>query len=360
MKPLLLLCLAFITLTSIREEEPNKFGRILHKAHTQHHFSGVLLVAVKGKPVFYGAEGFRDITTATPLEKTDLFELASVSKQFTAMVIMILKEQGKLSFEDHVEKYLNIKYRGATIRELLNHTSGLPDYQELMDKHWDKSKIAGNEDAIAYLNKYGGPAHFAPGTDYEYSNTGYILLASIAEKVTGKDFVELSRNFIFKPLHMTNTDIRSNEEKKAIPNFALGHVYLPNKKIYARADSFPASDYSIWLGNRKGPGRISSTAEDLLKWDRALYTNQLVSKKTMAEALTTSTLADGLPCDYGFGWMIDQNPKLGKVVYHSGDNPGYHTFICRFVDKDYTIILLNNNDSEEMENIVNSITEILK
>lgn len=359
MKPFFLLCLLAIFQMARSEETPQRIARIFNTACEKHNFSGVLLVAQKGKIVFYEARGIRDIRTGTKLQKTDIFELASVSKQFTAMIIMMLKDQGKLSFEDHAEKYLDIKYKNITIRQLLNHTSGLPDYQELMDLHWDKKKVAGNEEAIAYLNKYGGPMHFAPGSDYEYSNTGYILLASIAEKLTGKDFSDLCRNWIFIPLQMKDTDIRSNESKRMISNFAKGHVYVKELHRYARADSFPSSDYTIWLGNRKGPGRISSTAEDLLKWDRALYANKLVSQKTLNEALSISTLTDGLPCDYGFGWMIDQNPKLGKVVYHSGDNPGYHTYFVRFVDKDYTIILLNNNDSEEMINIIGSVSEAL-
>ena len=359
MKPLIVLWLMACSYGARSEDIPDRIARIFNTACAKHQFSGVLLVAQKGKPIFYQAKGIRDLKTGAALQKTDIFELASVSKQFTAMIIMMLKEQGKMSFDDHAEKYLNIKYKNVTIRQLLNHTSGLPDYQDLMDKYWDKSKVAGNEDAIAYLNKYGGPMHFDPGSDYEYSNTGYILLASIAEKVTGKDFSDLCRNWIFIPLQMKNTDIRSNEAKKTISNFAMGHVYVKELHKYARADSFPSSDYTIWLGNRKGPGRISSTAEDLLKWDRALYTNRLVSQKTLNEALSASTLTDGLPCDYGFGWMIDQNPKLGKVAYHSGDNPGYHTYFVRFIDKDYTIVLLNNNDSEEMINLIGSITEAL-
>jgi CubicO group peptidase (beta-lactamase class C family) len=359
MKPLILLWLTVLSYTARSEDIPDRIARIFQNAHIKHHFSGVLLVAEKGKPIYYSAKGIRDLRTGVALQKTDIFELASVSKQFTAMIIMMLKEQGKLKFDDHADKYLNIKYRNVTIRQLLNHTSGLPDYQEIMDRYWDKSKVAGNEDAIQYLNKYGGAMHFPSGSDYEYSNTGYILLASIAEKVSGKDFVELCRNWIFVPLQMKDTDIRTNEKKKATEKFALGHVYVKELHKYARADSFPSSDYTIWLGNRKGPGRISSTAEDLLKWDRALYSNKLVSQKTLNEALSVSTLSDGLPCDYGFGWMIDQNPKLGKVVYHSGDNPGYHTYFVRFIDKDYTIILLNNNDSEEMINIIGSITEAL-
>ncbi|MBC7873201.1 MAG: beta-lactamase family protein, partial [Ferruginibacter sp.] len=301
-------------------------------------FSGVLLVAENGKPIYQHAVGFREFATKVPLETTDIFELASVSKQFTAMIIMKLKEKKLLDYDDLVEKYLDLPYKEIRIRHLLTHTSGLPDYQAVMDKYWDKTKVAGNEDAIAYLDKYAPPVLFPPGTKYTYSNTGYLLLASIAEKASGKDFIELCRQWIFRPLKMKSTDIRTLSEKAATKNFAIGHLYINEKKQYVRADSFPSSDYTIWLGNRKGPGRISSTAADLLKWDNALYTNKLVKQATLLEAFSPMQLNDGNFSNYGFGWSLRSDSVMGKVVYHTGDNPGYKTQIIRFIDRQKTII----------------------
>jgi CubicO group peptidase (beta-lactamase class C family) len=325
----------------------------------QKNFSGVILVAEKGKPVYFNSFGYRDFAKKIPLNKTDIFEMASVSKQFTSMIIMMLKEKNQLQYDDPAEKYISIPYKGITIRHLLTHTSGLPDYQEVMDKYWDKTKVAGNADAIEYLNKYAPPALFAPGTKYNYSNTGYLLLASIAEKVSGRDFIDLCRQWIFIPLKMKNTDIRSLEVKAATPNFAIGHIYVPEKKEYIRADSFPSSDYTIWLGNRKGPGRVSSTPEDLLLWDQALYTNKLISSQTRKDAFTPAILTDGTISNYGFGWTISSNPSLGKIVYHTGDNPGYRTQIRRFIDANKTIILLNNNAHEDMPVIMDAVTSFL-
>ena len=217
----------------------------------QKDFSGVVLIADKGKPVYQKAFGYREFENKIPLQTTDIFELASVSKQFTAMIIMMLKEKGKLNYDDSVSKYLQIPYKGITIRNLLTHTSGLPDYQDIMDKYWDKSKVAGNPDCIEYLNKYAPPKHFEPGAKYEYSNTGYMLLASIAEKASGKDFIEMCQTWIFRKLKMKSTDIRTLEEKKATKNFAIGHIYVEERNKWVRADSFPSSNYTIWLGNRK-------------------------------------------------------------------------------------------------------------
>ncbi len=323
-------------------------------------FSGVVLIADKGKTIYHKAFGYREFEAQIPLQASDIFELASVSKQFTAMIIMMLKEKAKLNYDDSVNKYLDIPYKGITIRNLLTHTSGLPDYQDIMDKYWDKAKVAGNPDCIEYLNKYAPPKRFEPGEKYEYSNTGYLLLASIAEKAGGKDFIEMCRQWIFKKLKMKSTDIRTLEEKKATKNFAIGHIYVDEKNKYVRADSFPSSDYTIWLGNRKGPGRISSTAADLLKWDMALYTEKLIKQSTLQDAFTPMKLNDGTISNYGFGWVLKTDSTMGNVVYHTGDNPGYKTEIIRFIDKKKTIIVLNNNAHKNFASIIKQIEVVLK
>lgn len=327
---------------------------------SQKDFSGVVLITENGKPVYHKALGYRDFEKQIPLETSDIFELASVSKQFTAMIIMMLKEKGKLNYDDSISKYLDIPYKGITIRNLLTHTSGLPDYQDIMDKYWDKTKVAGNGDCIEYLNKYSPPKLFEPGEKYIYSNTGYLLLASIAEKASGKDFIDMCRKWIFRKLKMKSTDIRTIEEKKATKNFAIGHIYVEERSKWVRADSFPSSDYTIWLGNRKGPGRISSTAADLLKWDNALYTGKLIKQSTLQEAFTPMKLNDGSFSDYGFGWSIRMDPAFGKIVSHTGDNPGYKTQIIRYIDKHKTIILLNNNSHKDFSTIIKQLEEELK
>ncbi|MEK6782761.1 MAG: serine hydrolase domain-containing protein [Bacteroidota bacterium] len=318
-------------------------------------FSGVALVADKGKAIYHKAFGYRNFETKVPMDTASIFELASVSKQFTAMIIMMLKEEGKLEYDDLVEKYLpGLPYKQITIRQLLTHTSGLPDYQKIMDEHWDKTKVAGNTEILEYLKKYHPGKQFEPGEKYEYSNTGYVLLGSIAEKASGKDFVEFCRDRIFKPLSMSSTDIRTLEEKEEVTNFALGHIYVMEKQRYVSADSFPASNYIMWLGNRKGPGRISSTASDLLKWDRALYTENLIKKITLEEAFAPMKLNSDSLSNYGFGWEIETT-KPGKVVRHSGDNPGYKTHIIRYIDADKTVILLCNNAPEKYKKILKGI-----
>ena len=324
----------------------------------QQGFSGVLLVAKKGKPIVERAAGYRHFETKEPLQFSDVFELASVSKQFTALAIMMLQEDGRLQYDDSLSKYIDLPYSGVTIRHLLNHTSGLPDYQAVMDAHWDKTKVAGNEDCIRLLRQYQPPVLFAPGEQYRYSNTGYLLLASVVEKVSGEDFIAFLQQRIFTPLRMKDTDIRTLEAKAATINFAAGHL-KDTTGAYINANKFHSSDYTVWLGNRKGPGRISSTASDLLRWDKTLYKKRLVQRSTLAQAFSAATLNNGQLSMYGFGWEIETHPVLGNIVKHNGDNPGYSTQIIRCIDKRYTVIVLCNNAHPSFRKLLSNIMQAL-
>lgn len=350
-----LLLLVFVSVAKAQTINVTKADSVITDLYSKNQFNGVVLLANKGKVNYLKAFGYENYETKAALTTNAVFELASVSKQFTAMVIMMLKEKGKLAYDDLVEKYIDIPYKGITIRQLLTHTSGLPDYQEVMDAHWDKSKVANNKDIIAYLHQYHPPILFKPGEKYTYSNTGYVILASIAEVASGEDFIAFCQKHIFSKLKMKHTAIRTNEEKARTDHFALGHIWVPAREMYVRADSFPSSNYTIWLGNRKGPGRISSTATDLLAWDQALYHQKLIKSTTLAEAFTPMTLIDGSISNYGFGWEIIPQSTLGKIVWHNGDNPGYKTIISRYIDKEMTLIILCNNASASFENLTKSL-----
>ncbi len=351
MKQILILMIAAFAIVSCqpKKEAPQSVAtRIDSVMNANKDFSGVVLVADKRKPIYHKGFGYKNFETQAPIDTATVFELASVSKQFTAALILMLQEEGKLSVDDPLEKYVpGLPYKNVTVRHLLNHTSGLPDYFKLLDEHWDKTKVATNDDIIAYLIQYHPDKLFEPGEKYMYSNTGYVMLGTIVEKASGKEFVQFMHERILDPLKMISTDLRSAEQKASMENFALGYIYVPEKTRYIRADSFPSSNYTIWAGGRKGPGRISSIASDLLKWDRALYTEMVLKKSSLEAAYTPAKLKSDSLSQYGFGWMLYSHPGLGKVVWHSGDNPGYKTAIVRYIDADKTIILLCNNPQND-------------
>jgi len=322
-------------------------------------FSGVVMVADQGQPVYHNAFGYRDFRTLAPMDTAAVFELASVSKTFTAAAILRLVQEGKIGLEDTVTHFITgLPYEGITIRHLLNHTSGLPDYQAVMDQYWDKSKVAGNADCIEYLIQYKPDPLFSPGERYAYSNTGYLLLASIAEQVSGTEFTEYIREMITQPLRMDKTQFRTLQEKVAMPDFAWG--FIPDEGgVQISADSFPSSNYTIWLGNRKGPGRISSTASDLLKWDRSWYTGHILNEKLITAAYEPARLLSDSLTAYGFGWELrEMNGR--QMVGHSGNNPGYRTLLVRDIEANRTVILLSNNSFESLDNLAAGLFSVLE
>ncbi len=342
------------------QDRIQKIDSLLNLLYSKHRINGNVLVAEKGKVIYKHSFGNANEETNQKLNDSSIFELASCSKQFTAMGIMILKEKKKLKLDDPISKFIPqlSNYKGVTIKNLLNHTSGLPDYMELMDSLFDKTKIATNKDIIAIFGKVQPEILFEPNVKYEYSNTGYALLATIIEKVSGQTYANFLQKNIFSPLKMTNSFVYTRRlAPKKIDNYAFGYVKSDSLKKYILPDSLPETKMVIWIDGIVGDGCVNSTVIDLLKWDRALYTNKLLSKEGMEELFQVATLNDKSKTKYGFGWEIDNNADFGKIVSHSGGWPGYVTYIERHITNDKTIIILQNHNNVSIP--VKSIESIL-
>lgn len=313
-------------------------------------FNGNVLIAEKGKVIYEKSFGIANEKTKQQLNSKTIFELASVSKQFTAMAIVLLEKQGKLSYNDDVIKYIPelSDYKGITIRNLLIHTAGLPDYMELAGEKWDKSKIATNND-ILQLFKAQKPAKvFEPNAKWEYSNTGYLILASVIERVSGKSYGDFLKQTIFSPLEMKNTFVyRRRYEPKKIDNYAEGYIYSDSLKRKILPDEIGKDFYVVVLDGIVGDGMVNSTTEDLLKWDRALYSNKLINDKDRQLIFSSYKTTNEKDTDYGFGWKIENTQTFGKIASHSGGWAGYVTYIERHMDNDKTIIILQNNALEK-------------
>jgi CubicO group peptidase (beta-lactamase class C family) len=313
--------------------------------HQKKSFNGTVLIAEKGKVIFEKSYGLANEEKKLPINKETIFELASVSKQFTAMGIVLLVKQGKLKYEDPIAKYIPelAFYGNITVSNLLHHTGGLPDYMELFEENWDKSKFAVNQDIVDLFATYKPKAVFPPNEKFEYSNTGYALLGLLIEKVSHTSFEAFLKENIFQPLQMKKTFVyRSRFKPQKVENYAYGYVLdsLGNKVL---TDSFGKSFYTYYLDGIVGDGMVNSNAGDLLKWDRALCTDKLVNEADKAAIFKSVTTSDGKETNYGFGWFLATNEKYGTMVNHSGGWAGYITFIERHLTNDKTIILLQNN-----------------
>lgn len=345
MKKINIVLLLLIGQIAFGQKNVQNIDSLLTTFYNNGNLNGNVLIAERGQIIYNKSFGFSNESTKEKLNENSIFELASVSKQFTAMAIVMLKEKGKLDYEDKISKYIPelSEYSNITIRNLLNHTSGLPDYMEIMDSTFDKSKTATNNDIISTFAKLKPQVLFEPNTKWEYSNTGYALLASIIEKVSGISYGDYLNKAIFKPLKMTNTFVyRRRYEPKKIANYAYGYVYSDSLKKYFLPDDLTESKMVIWLDGIVGDGTVNSTVMDLLKWDRALYANKLISKEAKNKIFTSSELNDKSKTDYGFGWFIEDNGVYGNIVKHTGGWPGYMTLIERHIQNDKTIIVLLN------------------
>ena len=348
MKLTITIALLLIGHLTFGQDRIQKIDSLLNSLYSKEKINGNFLIAEKGKVIYSRSFGLANETTKEKLNENSIFELASCSKQFTAMGIMILKEKGKLNLDDDINKYLPELsfYKGITVRNLLNHTGGLPDYMQLMDSLFDKSKIATNKDIINIFSKHQPKIVFEPNTKWEYSNTGYALLASIIEKASGLTYADYLNTAIFKPLKMKNTFVYTRRlSPKKIDNYAFGYVYSDSLKKYVLPDELKETKMVIWLDGIVGDGTVNSTVKDLLIWDRALYTNKLLTKEGMKAVFELATLKDGAKRNYGFGWGIEENADFGKIANHNGGWPGYVTFIDRHITNDKTIIILQNHNN---------------
>lgn len=343
---LLIFCQINILLAQDTVQELDSFLTGLHK---EHKLNGILLLAKKGEVVFRKAYGTANFEKDLPITSSTPFNLASVAKQFTAMALMILAEQGKVMYDDPITKYLtSLDYHDITVRHLLNHQGGLVDYVGLFSQHdWDRSKIAGNEDLIALLAEHRPKTRFEAGSRFEYSNTGYILLGSIVEKASGQTFTEFLEEYIFIPLGMKNSFAYNLKIKDRPSHMAMGY------RIHA--DGYDANDL-IYLDGVMGDGNVYSSADDLFIWDRALYTEKLVRKETLKEAFTPGSLNDGTVTEYGFGWGVSNN---GNTVSHGGRWVGFRSLIRRDLDTENTIIFLDNGSLRGRNGLMEAINSFM-
>jgi len=332
-----------------------------------------VLVRRDGRTVLERGYGVRELRTREPIDARTSFRLASVTKQMTAAAIMLLVRDGRLRYEDTLPRALPgfpAYGNGITIRHLLTHTSGLPDYEQLMEKAetakgpiWTPDRQIRDEEVLALLER---ETHglFAPGTSWAYSNSGYVLLGLVAARAADKPFGDVLRERIFAPFGMTRT-LAYEKGGNEIPDRAYGHT--------KEAAGFRETDQSSTSATL-GDGGVYSCLEDLAKWDEALRTNALLSSAEMASALMPVRLTDGSeprwpqgeaggdnlfpgrPVAYGFGWLLD--PWQGRRrAWHHGETMGFRSSIDRFPEDGVTVVVLANRGDIDIQSLALEIAE---
>jgi CubicO group peptidase (beta-lactamase class C family) len=327
LRPLALaLVTAFGIVTTVRADElTTKFDEYMNACVAVNHFNGAVLISKSGKILFSKGYGFANAEHEVPNTTRTKFRLGSITKQFTAMAVLILQERGKLKVEDPVGKYIDDApktWKSVTIRHLLTHTGGVPSYtddpsyvRKMMMPETVKSMIARFRDK---------PLDFPPGEKFHYSNSGYFLLGAIVEKVSGKSYEAFLKEAIFDPLGMKDTGY--DHHATLLPGRASGYS--------RRKDSLVNAEY-LDMSQPYAAGSLYSTVEDLDRWNRALCEGKLISKESYAKMYTP------VKNDYAYGWTV-KTAKGRREIGHGGGINGFATDILRYPDQSVCVVVLCN------------------
>lgn len=334
------LCCAYPGPDLINNDGPNgdKVDNLVLAEMKKEHIPGVALAVVEdGRVVRAQSYGFADVERKALVSTNTRFRIASDSKQFVATAIMMLVEEGKLSLDDPVSKYLDgtpRQWKKITIRHLLTHTSGIPDYinENIPPLHpWLSGYDQGVLNALARR-----PLHFAPGTDWRYSNSNYHLLGMIIRKVTGESYSEFLRERIFEPLGMTQTCV--SPLHGSVPGLAVGYDWSNN---YLQFGDTTDPEDKAYAG-----GGIISTASDMAKWGAALDSDKLLKRSSLEQMWTPVTLNDGMLAPYGFGWgTCGRSDGRHLLIEHGGNFSGFSSDIYCAVDDHVAVTVLDNRFS---------------
>ena len=310
---------------------------------------GASVVVLRGgRAVFARGYGLAEVETRTPVAAETNFRLASLSKQFTATAVMLLEAVGRLRYDDPIGPLvpgLPAWARAVTVRQLLTHTAGLPDYEDFVPD--SQTAQVHDADVPGLIARATGPK-FAPGSRYDYSNTGYCLLALVVERVSGRRFADFLRERIFLPLGMTAT-LAFEDGRSTVPHRAFGYT-VDSSGAVRRTDQ---SNTSATLGD----GGIYSSTADLAKWDAALERHTLVSADAQRLAWTPPTLPDGATTQYGFGWFVDRDRGTMRLKHH-GETRGFTNAILRYPERRLTVVVLTNRTGGGPSDLAQRIADL--
>ena len=319
------------------EKVSNKLDVLLKRINKRHDFHGSLLVAKNGKIVYKNQVGYQDFRKKKLLNEKSVFQLASVSKQFTAAAIMILHERKQIKLTDTVNNYFpGFPYEDVTIKNLLNHTGGLPKYFWVAEHKWKQKKAPTNSEMMALLESSKVQRFYKPGRNFDYSNTGYLVLASIVEKVSGISFSAFVKKHIFEPLDMNDSYVYSYGKDAIKPNQLDGfRVYRKwrHLKINKTVNDAIVGDKNVY-----------STSTDLFKWMLGLNNGKLLSKESVALMYAKGETIHGEKIPYGFGFRI--NTDAQNKIYHHGKWNGFRTGITQYIEDDLVVIVLEHTSYE--------------
>lgn len=336
------------TVASSNSNIKTKLAKYIDNYSKKNEFSGTILITKDDEVLLNKGYGIADYNKRLQNKPQTIFQIASLTKQFTAAGILMLQEENLLNVYDTLDKYIPDYPNGnkITINNLLTHTSGIPeylDYADSIDTENHDPNYTPDELIELFKNQ---PFNFNAGTSFEYSNSNYILLGYIIEKVSNMSYEDFIKNNIIIPLNLTSTGFLSSETDTK--NKSIGYYFI-NKYSNEHAEAPKTEGLMSYAA-----GEIYSNSQDLQKWEDALFSEKIITKESLNKMVTPHLN------NYGYGWFIYENADGDKVAYHSGNLPGYTSFVEKNLNKNYLIIILcNENIDEAVDNISTQLSEIL-
>lgn len=331
------------------EEELDFLDYQISNVLLENDFNGNVLIARYGMIIYERSFGFACFNRREPLDIHTAFQLASISKTFTAAAVLLMEQKGLIGVDDTLATHIpEFPYPNITIRQLLTHTSGLQNYMWLVERFWNQKRLPDNEDILQLFLDRPRPLNFTPGERFDYSNTGYVFLGLLIERVSGMRFAEFIHQHIFVPLEMHDSFVYDLHHPQPVDNRAYGFRQWRGRHILIPDDE---------LDGPLGDKGIFSTVHDLYKWDQALHNAKILPGAIWQTAFEPGRLNNDSLVNYGFGWRL-QTYLDKKIVHHPGRWHGFRTSMKRFTD-DYTTLILLSNNNQSIARVIEDIQDIL-
>ena len=331
------------------EEELEYLDHSITNLLIENRFNGNVLISRYGMVIYQRSFGFSSFTRSEPMNLETTFQLASITKTFTSAAVLLLQHQGKLHIDDLVMEHIpEFPYPNITVRQMLNHTSGLQNYMWLVERHWRRKQIPSNEDVLQLFINHPRGLNFTPGNRLDYSNTVYVFLGLLIERVSGQSYREFIHQNIFDPLEMYRSYVYDLHQGVKPENRAFGYRQWRGRQIIIPDDN---------LDGPLGDKGIFSSVTDLYKWDQALHRSELIPAVLWQDAFAHARLNNNDSIDYGLGWRL-QSFLDKEIVHHPGRWHGFRTSFKRFLNDHSLIVVLSNNNTgilpviEGIQNII--------